>query len=618
MWVLMVIVSVIGKSCITDIQQLIEQDTIEALKALYYSGRDIDDLGKYENCIKETELKYALLSVKFDVGNIFLGLCVPKACSSEELRIFFAGLVQKTGLENQIRTSEIKIYSPSEYSSAPMPLSAMIALAVLAIPLILTCFGTFLSSSYLSKMSDDSPLVIVLKEFSLHKNVEKLVNIPDKRDTLSSIHGLKTICIFSILIYHTFNTFPRSAIGEPNEVRSMYMDFTHKFYILLRQGVGIFFIVSGFLLSYITLPELYQKKSNYNWKLFIIRRILRLTPVYYFALIIDVFLLRYIGSGPQWPLQAFRNFEGCRDYWWSNFLYLQDLVPFSSFSCMSWSWYVSCDLQFFMISPIILYLYSRNKLHGYICCAILVIANFLYIGILSQYYGFTPRYYQGFTDQFQAALLTVKPMAWVYSFLIGIAIGFLYRSHVNRINYKQTVMIGGDDREEISHKNRYADRFEKLCLKIADHKICRYFFYILGVFMMLASELYPYELDKYGNDHWSQSFKSFFLAIQCFMFGLGFTFWFLPILLGHCQIVSKFLSMGIFFPLAKLTFATYLIHPMIIELVVFSSYQRTIIGDFNIVLTGISAFTISTLIAAIIFLTVELPVLTLERYLTRQ
>ena len=32
--------------------------------------------------------------------------------------------------------------------------------------------------------------------------------------------------------------------------------------------------------------------------------------------------------------------------------------------------------------------------------------------------------------------------------------------------------------------------------------------------MILASEIYPYELDKYGNDYWSQSFKSFFLAIQ--------------------------------------------------------------------------------------------------------
>ena len=265
-----------------------------------------------------------------------------------------------------------------------------------------------------------------------------------------------------------------------------------------------------------------------------------------------------------------------------------------------------------MISPFILYLYYKNKLYGYTCCAALTLISLLYTGILSQYYGFTPRYYQGFTEPFQAALLTVKLMAWVCTFLVGIVIGFLYRTHVDDID-KPSMNINLSDEIEIKRNISYSDKFERFCLKLIEVKCLRYAFYILGVIMILASEIYPYELDKYGNDYWSQSFKSFFLAIQHLMFVIGFGFWFLPILLGHCQVLRKILSMGIFFPLARLTFATYLIHPMILELFIYSNNQRTIIGDFHIVITAISVFVISTLLAAVVFLTVELPMLSLEK-----
>ena len=452
----------------------------------------------------------------------------------------------------------------------------------------------------------------MVKEFSLQSNIEKLVNIPVKRDTLSSIFGLRVLCMISILVYHTFNTFPKAAFGEPNELRNKYIDFTHKIYIILRQCVGIFFIISGFLLSYTTLPELHQKKSNYNWKQFILRRLLRLTPVYYFTLIIYVFLIRYLGGGPQWPLQELRSHEGCTDYWWSNFFYLQDIIPYSILPCMHWSWYVSCDLQFFMISPFILYSYYRNKLYGYICCAALIFVNFLYIGTLSQYYEFTPRYYQGMTDEFQGSLLATKPLAWVCAFIIGIVIGFLYRTHLGRIA-TPSMEINLSDETEIQHNTSYSDRFELFCLKIVEIKCIRYGCYILGVIMMLASEFYQYELDKYGNDYWSQSFKSFYLANQHFMYGIGFAFWFLPILLGHCGVVRKILSLGIFFPLARLTFAAYLVHPMVLEIFIFSNSQRIIVGDFTLVIFAISTLVITLLISAVIVLTVELPMLSLEK-----
>ena len=107
------------------------------------------------------------------------------------------------------------------------------------------------------------------------------------------------LATIAIIFYHTFNTFPQAAIANPTDMRDIFQDSSHKFYIILRSSVNIFFIISGFLLSYLTMPEIKKKGADYNWKQFILRRVLRLTPVYYTAMIIALFLMSYLGSGPQ-------------------------------------------------------------------------------------------------------------------------------------------------------------------------------------------------------------------------------------------------------------------------------------------------------------------------------
>lgn len=612
MWICLLLASAISQSCMSDIQHLATNNTAFMLKLLYYSGRDINDLGKYESCISNSEANYALLTVKYDAVYAYLGVCVPRSCSKDELASFLVSSIEKAGLENQMATSGVAVYFPEEYSAMPLPFSAQLSLLIIAIPLLLSIIGTIISNDSFNLITKQYALVDILKEFSLQKNFAKLVSIPEKRDTLSCINGLRVICLFNIVIYHTFNTFPTSAFGEVNLVRDSYQDLTHKVYMILRASVNIFFIISGFLLSYLTLPEINKQKDKYSWKMFITRRLLRLTPVYYITLIIAVFLLRYIGSGPQWPIHELKTYEGCRDYWWSNFLYLQDLVPYSKFPCMQWSWYVANDLHFFMISPFILVAYYKNKLWGYLTCAGLAFINFMYVGLVSQYYEFTPRYYGGWTNWMQSALIYWKPQARISSFLVGIVIGFLYRSHVNS-RPSQLIEISVNYQPEIEDCKSFADKFEELCLSITSNKTLRTLFYILGVFLMLGSELLQNQLDKYGDDYWTQSFKSFFLSMQHFMFSIGFSFFFLPMLLGYCVNFSRILSIGVFFPLAKLTFGAYLVHLMVLNVYIFGKYQRTVIGDFDVVITGISAFVISMIISMIISLTVEIPLLTLER-----
>lgn len=107
---------------------------------------------------------------------------------------------------------------------------------------------------------------------------------------LSGLNGLRTIAALSVLISHIalsikqFNVstylFGLDEKGNPN---SWYLG---------SMGVTIFFVLSGFLITYLLLLE--QEKGVINVKKFYIRRILRIWPIYYLYLFISLLFVYFI------------------------------------------------------------------------------------------------------------------------------------------------------------------------------------------------------------------------------------------------------------------------------------------------------------------------------------
>lgn len=109
---------------------------------------------------------------------------------------------------------------------------------------------------------------------------------------------------------------------------------------------------------------------------------LRLTPALAAIILVLSNLLRYMGSGPVWPSVSGLE-KTCHKYWWTTLLYVQNYVnkdlehvssPTSNtvsccfetttlsalycswflFQCVPQSWYLSVDMQLYIISPLIL------------------------------------------------------------------------------------------------------------------------------------------------------------------------------------------------------------------------------------------------------------------------
>ena len=159
-------------------------------------------------------------------------------------------------------------------------------------------------------------------------------------------NGIRVICSTAIIFFHIFIYEFFTAVT--NRV-VQYQYFTGLYIycmLLLSQSVDIFYFLAGFLVSYLTIQELYKKKESFSWTVFIIRRYIRYIPSYYFVLVIDLVLLKHMTKGPQWPLiEQISPF--CKDYWWRNFLFIQNIIPLHDVPCNVWTWLVAADFQFF-------------------------------------------------------------------------------------------------------------------------------------------------------------------------------------------------------------------------------------------------------------------------------
>ncbi|NVO19554.1 MAG: acyltransferase [Bacteroidetes bacterium] len=104
------------------------------------------------------------------------------------------------------------------------------------------------------------------------------------------LNGLRFWAAFFVILHHCeqFKLWQ----NMPNLFRNTFFES------IGHQGVSLFFVLSGFLITFLLLAE-YEKTHHIAVKNFYIRRILRIWPLYYLIMILGLFVLpRFINIGP--------------------------------------------------------------------------------------------------------------------------------------------------------------------------------------------------------------------------------------------------------------------------------------------------------------------------------
>jgi peptidoglycan/LPS O-acetylase OafA/YrhL len=129
------------------------------------------------------------------------------------------------------------------------------------------------------------------------------------------------------------------------------------------------------------------------------------------VVLVSATLLRYMGSGPKWPLVDQSLQQPCANNWWSALLYVQNYVNVTHmvhiklsiffilkyFQCVIESWYLSIDFQLYLISPLLLcplWKYPRACLSFLVLCVLGFVGVSFYVAwandlnaIPSNFYG---------------------------------------------------------------------------------------------------------------------------------------------------------------------------------------------------------------------------------------
>lgn len=178
-----------------------------------------------------------------------------------------------------------------------------------------------------------------------------------------NLDGLRFFAFLAVFLKHSFHTEIDIIHQDP------FFSFVSNFWNNGGLGVNFFFVLSGFLISYLLLNE---KKINgrINIKAFYIRRTLRIWPLYYatvaFGFIIFPLLKSFFGETPNETASSINYI-----FFMANFDSIWNGLPDSSVLSVLWS--VAVEEQFYLIWPW-LFLFLKRKWYPYIFVIIIGIS----------------------------------------------------------------------------------------------------------------------------------------------------------------------------------------------------------------------------------------------------
>ena len=139
-----------------------------------------------------------------------------------------------------------------------------------------------------------------------------------------------------------------------------------------------------------------------------------------------------MGTGPLWKLTMQESVDNCKKNWWQDLLFINNFTPPGSEGCLGHLWYLANDMQFFVITPFILWCYCKMR-NGYcIPLTVLFVAASVTVGVLTYQNDLPSNTMIGQNAQHYSAQLYIKPWGRILPYLIGIVVGTSYFEYASK------------------------------------------------------------------------------------------------------------------------------------------------------------------------------------------
>jgi len=276
------------------------------------------------------------------------------------------------------------------------------------------------------------------------------------------------------------------------------------------------------------------------------------------------------------------------DRWWTNLLYINnfaaEIYGANKADCINVAWYMAIDMQFFILTPIVLTILYKAPKIGYGLIGVLIAA-----GTGCQLY-FTIRDDEFFHGGFRYYM---KPWNRSHPYLIGILLGYML--HKMRDQPKLKI-------------NTYTSMFIwGLAGFVASVVVYSISDYNIVADVTVALPCGPREAPL-----WARAAFNGFAKIA---WALCISWVILACVKQKGGVIDSFLSWNVWVPLARLQYCVYLLHRTIIYIV--NSWTETVVRYSHTLLAFqfISILAISTFAAYVMVIFFEAPIVQMEKLL---
>ncbi|XP_060526878.1 nose resistant to fluoxetine protein 6-like isoform X1 [Cylas formicarius] len=541
---------------------------------------------------------------------VHLGLCVPASCSEEDIfdtsQAYFEGryLEFQRVYEVNMNVTKVRRLKEDVFWLLRLP-KTIVFMALMGTIMVLTVAGTVYdvrehnreknivrghncgvseNGKVLSQAFSSAELVTsststlnlnnqnvwgeILKCFSYYTNVKRFTKTKVGSDSVPVIHGLRFLGMGWVILVHTTFYQADFVANVPYAFR-LTENFMAQIFSNSTYAVDTYLFLSGFLLAYLffkkTNPHATHHHTDYAKKgrqfvMMLSNRFFRLTPTYVLVMMLcDVVHTYYSETS---TLTTSEKPEVlCDRFWWRNLLYINNLYPRSEM-CLSWSWYLSLDTQFFAIGAFLLLLSTVCFKASAIIVVGLVLTNIVATAYKSYSIGYIPT----MDDQLQQ-LDAIYDLPWnrIGAYLVGIVGAYLL-----------VIRLDG-----------------KFVLRERTRLLLWTGFPLINLWILFT--LYTRQV--------SVEFSAFYMGVSRTLWAVGIAWLVVACSTRNARLLEKVLSFKGFVPLSRLTYCSYLLNPLVVNMIslgsedrIYASIPQFAIGSLGItMITFMMAFLFSML-----------------------
>ncbi|XP_071321603.1 O-acyltransferase like protein isoform X2 [Trachinotus anak] len=420
-----------------------------------------------------------------------------------------------------------------------------------------------------------------LQAFSLQNTCQGVLttcsSIP--RGGYSSLNGIRSLSLLWIICGHSTHFSVWNNLD--NSINWRKTVEKNPLYVVAISGpvflaVDTFLVLGGLLSARTLLSSISKNEDKLSACLvanYFFKRIKRIQPLHLFIMCLITGLISVVQWGPYWSPP--RGMD-CKTYWWANVLLISNLLSVPQI-CTPWTWYLSLDMQCYATTPLLLYFYRLNtSVFAVVAGGLLLMTTVsgAVLTALMQLPVFQPTTN---TPSNYWVHYYMKPYTRYGPFLIGILTGIYLMTKKDQLL-----------------KQKWQAALGWFCCLL-----------LMAVLVGLAYVLR--ELPAHPSVP-----HALYQGLHRTLWAVAVTWIIVACEEGYGGFIKHFLSWGLWVPISNISFACYLIHPVI--MLVYLGLQETPIHytDLNFMYLFLGHLVLSLVTSYMLTVLVEKPYLLLK------